>query len=331
MRYHFRFMARRKLFMAISALALLVTIGSLATRGLNFGIDFTGGVVMDVSTPAPVAEGAVRQVLARFGQGQAVIQIVTPLGAPEAQTAAAARHFEFRFPPMSDTTRARILQGLRQRFGKGVTEDSVNEVTPIIGQQLRTHAILAVLIATALMTAYLGIRFEFGEAGSYSGLKFALAAVIALLHDITLTVGLFSVLHLQVNSPFVAAVLTVYGYSMNDTIIVFDRIRERMKLKRREPLSEAIDASINQVLNRTVTTVATVLLALLAVYFLGGASTRDLALALLVGVCFGTYSSVFIASPVYLWLVGEGRDARGRARGAGDGARLDPAARPSGV
>ncbi len=328
MRYHFRFMARRKLFLAISALALLVTIVSLATRGLNFGIDFTGGVVMDVTMPRPVSEAAVRQVLSRFGQGQAEIQVVTPAGAPSPQNPSAARNFEFSFPPISDATRGHILQGLRQRFGAGVAENSVNEVTPVIGQQLRTQAILAVLIATALMTAYLGIRFEFGEAGAYSGLKFALAAVIALLHDITLTVGVFSLLHLPVNSPFVAAVLTVYGYSMNDTIIVFDRIRERMKLRRREPLADIIDASINQVLNRTVTTVATVLLALLAVYFLGGASTRDLALALLVGVCFGTYSSVFIASPVYLWLVGEGRDLRGRPRRSGQGVRVDAAARP---
>lgn len=305
MRFHFRFMAYRRLFMALSGLLLLFTCVSLATRGLNFGIDFTGGVVMDVSTPRPESVAAVRHVLSRFGQAQAEIQVVAPAGtAPESTSA--AHHFELHLPPVSDAQRARIMAGLHQAFGRQVTEDQVNEVTPVIGQELRNRAILAVLLATALMTAYLAMRFEFGEAGAYSGLKFALAAVIALLHDITLTVGLFSVLHLQVNSPFVAAVLTVYGYSMNDTIIVFDRIRERIKLRRREPLADLIDVSVNQVLNRTVTTVATVLLALLAVYFLGGASTRGLALALLVGVCFGTYSSVFIASPVFLWLSGEG-------------------------
>ena len=294
--------------MALSGLLLLITIVSLVTRGLNFGIDFTGGVVMDITTPAPTSEAAVRQVLSKFGQGGAVVQVITPVslagGVAAPQNPQAAINFELTMSPMPDSEQAAILQGLRHRFGPKLAEDSVNEVTPIIGQELQTHAILAVLIATALMTVYLGIRFEFGEAGSYSGLKFALAAVIALLHDITLTIGLFSVLHLQVNSPFVAAVLTVYGYSMNDTIIVFDRIRERMKLKRREPLVDTIDVSVNQVLSRTLTTVATVILALLAVYFLGGASTRDLALALLVGVCFGTYSSVFIASPVFLWLVG---------------------------
>jgi preprotein translocase subunit SecF len=318
-RTRFRFMAWRRLFLSLSGALLVLTGLSLATRGLNFGIDFTGGVVMDVSTPRPTSVAAVRRVLATVGQGQAEIQVVTPVGvAPQSPNA--ATHFEFRLPPVPDRVRAAILAALRRRFGPRVTEDSVDEVTPVIGQELRTRALVAVLVATALMTAYLALRFEFGEAGSYSGLKFALAAVIALLHDITLTVGLFSVLHLQVNSPFVAAVLTVYGYSMNDTIIVFDRIRERMKSHRREPLSETIDISINQVLSRTVTTVATVILALLAVYFLGGASTRSLALALLVGVCFGTYSSVFVASPIYLWLMGERRGA-GRARAVAEPAR----------
>lgn len=309
MNYHFHFMARRRLFMALSALLLLVTIVSLATRGLNFGIDFRGGVVMDITTPAPVTTEAVRSVLAGQHQATAEIQAVGNKG----------DKFEFRLPPITDDAERSLESALTKQFGAGLSVDSVSEVSPTIGRELRNKAILAVLLATVLMTAFLAIRFQLGEAGAYSGLKFALAAVLALLHDITLTVGLFSVFHLPVDSPFVAAILTVYGYSMNDTIIVFDRIRERLGHRRQEPLSELIDVSVNQVLNRTITTVATVLLALLAVYFLGGASTRDLALALLVGVSFGTYSSVFIASPIFLWLTGEGGMSgtlRGRRRGA---------------
>lgn len=295
MKYHFHFMARRRLFLALSALMLLITIVSLATRGLNFGIDFRGGVVMDITTPAPTTTETVRSVLAAQSLGEAQVQAVGNKGAD----------FEFRLPPTSAAVETALEVALKTKFGAGLSS-SVSLVSPTIGRELRNKAVLAVLLATVLMTAFLAIRFQLGDAGAYSGLKFALAAVLALLHDILLTVGLFSVFQLPVNSPFVAAVLTVYGYSMNDTIIVFDRIRERLGHRQQERLSDLIDVSVNQVLNRTITTVATVLLALLAVYFLGGASTRDLALALLVGVSFGTYSSVFIASPIFLWLTGEG-------------------------
>ncbi len=306
MQVRFRFMERRRVFLLLSAILLCVTVVSLATRGLNFGIDFRGGVVVAFSTPKAESATAVRQVFAAHGQSQASIQALGSTG----------RQFQARTTAISDHTLQSILTALRARFGKGVVESSVSEVSPTISRQLRTRALMAVAIATVLMTAYLSLRFQLGEAGTYSGLKFALAAVIALLHDITLTIGLFSIFHLQVNSPFVAAVLTVYGYSMNDTIIVFDRIRERLQQRRRErePLLDLINVSLNQVLSRTVTTVATVILALLAVYFLGGASTRDLALALLVGVGFGTYSSVFIASPVFLWLVTRGRPEARLAR-----------------
>ena len=319
MNVRFRFMAWRRFFVALSGAALLVTVLSLVLQGLNFGIDFRGGVVMDITTPAATTARAVQAVAPASTQPQ-VQELLNSGG----------RKFEIRMLPMSDSESQTIFAALQTRFGKATTEDSISEVSPTIGRELAQRAVLAVLVATVLMTAYLALRFQLGQGGSYAGLKFALAAVIALLHDITLTVGVFSLFRLPVNSPFVAAVLTVYGYSMNDTIIVFDRIRERLQHRGREPLPDLIDASVNQVLNRTITTVATVLLALLAVYFLGGASTRDLALALLVGVSFGTYSSVFIASPIFLWLAGEergrtggGRDAAktGQRRGGGRTAR----------
>ena len=305
MTYRFRFMARRNLFLALSGLLLLITVVSLLTRGLNFGIDFRGGVVIQITATAPTNAGAVRAALTPSERGTALIQQIGHSG----------KTFQIQLPPIGSTREQALETVLNQRFGAGKSVvNSVSLVSPVIGRELRSRAILAVVLATVLMTAFLGIRFQVGDAGSYSGLKFALAAVLALLHDLTLTVGLFSVFHLPVNSPFVAAVLTVYGYSMNDTIIVFDRIRERLQHKPREPLTATIDASVNQVLNRTITTVATVLLALLSVYFLGGMSTRDLALALLVGVSFGTYSSVFIASPILLWLLGDGDDAARSAR-----------------
>ena len=309
MNVRFRFMAWRRFFVALSGAALLVTVLSLVLQGLNFGIDFRGGVTLDITTAQATTEHAVSQVLnANYGARQPQVQALLHTG---------GRQYQIQMLPMSDQQVSKVFATLQQRFGQATTENQVTEVSPTIGRELARRAILAVILATVLMTGYLGIRFQLGQAGAYSGLKFALAAVIALLHDITLTVGLFSIFRLPVNSPFVAAVLTVYGYSMNDTIIVFDRIRERLGQHRQEPLEELINVSLNQVLSRTIRTVATVILALLAVYILGGVSTRDLALALLVGVSFGTYSSVFIASPVFLWLVGDrGLRVRSAARPA---------------
>ncbi len=374
----YRFMAWRKLFLGLSGTLLLVTVISLALQGLNFGIDFKGGVIMDITTPQVTTASAVSAVMlanyrALQPQVQALgasgkdyqIQMLFRGGASGATTSAsgttagsaAGNSGASSSTPASSTSKAgassstassaskaaaatsttssatsksttssgtsgastspsrvadassaeslRVLSTLQQHFGKGTVQTENTAVSPTIGRQLARRALLAVILATVLMTGYLGIRFQLGQGGAYSGLKFALAAVIALLHDITLTVGLFSIFRLPVNSPFVAAVLTVYGYSMNDTIIVFDRIRERLGQKRKEPLQDCIDVSVNQVLSRTIRTVSTVILALLAVYTLGGQSTRHLALALLVGVSFGTYSSVFIASPVFLWLVGD--------------------------
>jgi preprotein translocase subunit SecF len=306
-RFHFHFMARRRLFLGLSGLLLLLTIVSLATRGLNFGIDFRGGVVMQIQTPRPVTIGDLRAVLQRFGQGNAQIQELNH--SPES--------WQFQTLPMPDSEAQAIFAAMQKQFGPQTALQSENTIEPIIGNELRVRALLAIAIATVLMTAYLALRFQVGDAGGRSGLNFALGAVIALLHDITLTVGLFSVFHIQVNSPFVAAILTVYGYSMNDTIIVFDRIRERLRQHPKESLQDLIDVSLNQVLNRTITTVSTVILALLAVILLGGGGDmRSLAVALLVGVSFGTYSSIFIASPVFLWLA-----TRENARRLPSGAR----------
>ncbi|HVB09366.1 MAG TPA: protein translocase subunit SecF [Bacillota bacterium] len=294
MRYHFRFMARRRLFMGLSGLLLAITVVSLIVQGLNFGVDFAGGVVLDYCYPKTVSVSQVRSVAASSGLSSATIQ---QLGSNNGCGAGYVSQYVVSTTPIPDSQRLALTQAMTKTLGG--EQISLNEVQPVIGQQLRANALLAVGLATLLMVGYLAIRFEW---------RFAVAAVLALLHDITLTIGLFSVFHLQVNSPFIAAVLTVYGYSMNDTVIVFDRIRERLRgRKRGESLTGLIDTSINQVLNRTINTVATVLLALLAVYIFGGGSTQDLALALLVGVSFGTYSSIYIASPIYLYFAEQGK------------------------
>jgi preprotein translocase subunit SecF len=299
MRYHFHFMAWRRWFLGLSALLLAVTFASLAIQGLNFGVDFAGGVVINYCYPKAVTQPQVRSVLDQQGLHGATIQSLgTPTGCGKGYTT----EYVVSTTPISNSTRLAATKAMQTKLG--AEQISLDEVQPVIGQQLRTNAILAVAIATLLMVGYLAIRFEW---------RFSVAAIIKSLHDIILTIGLFSLLHLQVNSPFIAAILTVYGYSMNDTVIVFDRIRERLRMRRRgESLPDLIDTSINQTLNRTVNTVVTVVLALLAVYLFGGASVQGLVLAMLAGVIFGTYSSIFVASPIYMYFAEGGKNGSAR-------------------
>ncbi len=304
MRFHFHFMAWRKVSLAVSALLLAITFGSLIFQGLNFGVDFAGGLVLNYCFPKAVTTGQVTSVLGQNGIHSPTVQL---LGSPTGCGKGYTSEVVVSTTPIADTTRLAATKALQTKLG--AEQISLDEVQPVIGQQLRTNAILAVGIATLLMVGYLAIRFEW---------RFSVAAIIKSLHDIILTIGLFSLFHLQVNSPFIAAVLTVYGYTMNDTVIVFDRIRERLHMRRRgESLSDLIDTSINQTLNRTVNTVVAVVLALLAVYIFGGSSVQSLVLAMLAGVIFGTYSSIFVASPIYMYFADNGKSGSARTESGG--------------
>lgn len=290
--FDFDWMGRRRLWFALSLAITLASLVSLAVQGLNFGVDFTGGVLWTLRFERPAGEGAIRAVLAEQGVQEAIVQSVADADGHE---------FIVRTPALPAGATDRIGAALRERVGP-FTQLSLDEVSATIGAEITRNALIALAVAIAGMIAYMALRFEY---------RFALAAIVALLHDITVVIGVFSLFRLQVDASFVAAVLTIFGYSVNDTVVVFDRIRENLQHRRREPLAELVNRSINQVLLRTLRTGVSTLLALAAVFAFGGETIRNFALALIIGILTGTYSSVAIASP--LWLLWRQRDELRRA------------------
>ena len=198
-------------------------------------------------------------------------------------------NFLIRTPSLTEEQGSQIIDSLTAELGKN--EVLRNEhVGPVIGKELALNALYALAIASVLMVIYISFRFE---------LKFGIAAIISLLHDVFITVGVFSLLQIEVDSAFVAAILTIIGYSINDTIVIFDRIRENLRGSRKEDRAALVDRSIMQTLNRSINTVLTTLFPLIALLFFGGATIKAFALALLVGIASGCYSSIFIASPIW--------------------------------
>ena len=281
---------RRKAYM-VSAAAILISIAAAVLwqvregSWLNYGVDFTGGSAIQVAVSGEgVDVTSVRDVAASTVAGATV----TRFGED--------REFLIRTPGTesdvaTEQSRA-LMSALEAQFGEGnvnlVREESVGAK---VGGELQTRALLAILISFAVTLIYLAFRFEW---------RFGVAAVIATLHDIVLTLGLISVLRLEVSLTTVAAVLTILGYSLNDTIVIFDRVRENLHNARRADFMAVLNRSINETLPRTVLTTATTLVTLLALYLFGGVIIREFALILIAGILFGTYSSVFVASPALL-------------------------------
>ncbi|MEW5762300.1 MAG: protein translocase subunit SecF [Bacillota bacterium] len=277
MRFHF--VNLRRYWYLISLLVIIPGIVSLATRGLNLGIDFTGGNLIEVRFNKPAAVQEVRAVLRGHGLERVPIQ------------KAGEGVFIIRTPFLSEEQSGKLIGDLQEKVGK-LTVLRNEAVGPVIGRELTLRAIGALALASVLMIFYIWWRFEF---------KQGLAAVAALLHDVLVVVGIFSLFQIQVNSPFVAAVLTIIGYSINDTIVIFDRIRENFHgAKKGEKLEDIVNTSIWQTLARSINTVLAVLFILLALYFIGGTTIRDFVLALLIGVTSGCYSSIFNASPLWV-------------------------------
>ncbi|MEW6171625.1 MAG: protein translocase subunit SecF [Bacillota bacterium] len=276
MRFHF--IRLRRYFYVLSLLVIIPGIVSLFTQGLNKGIDFTNGSLLDLKFNRAVETQAVRRVMADFGLEKSVIQ------------KSGAETFLIRTRPLSENESGRLVDSLGKQLG-GVTVLRNETVGPIISQELTTKAILAMLIASLLMLIYITIRFE---------LKQGIAAVVALLHDALVVLGVFSLFQIEIDSAFVAAVLTILGYSINDTIIIFDRIRENIRLKKISgPLEDVINVSLWQTMARSINTILAVLFVLVALYFLGGSTIKNFTLALIVGVTSGAYSSVCNASPLW--------------------------------
>lgn len=292
MTFHLDFVKRWKLWFALAAILCVIGLFGIFVRGLNYGIDFTGGTQLQLRFSHAVSTTSINRVLDRERLSQSTVVYI----------GSGHRQVEITTPTISEGQRDTLLAKMHS-VGP-YQEISTNRVSSIIGQQTERTALLAVLIATAAIIVYIAIRFE---------MRFALAGIIALLLDVIMTVGIIALIHIVLTTYFIMAVLTIFGYSMNDRIIVFDRIRENLhKQRKNEPLEDVVNKSLNQVLMRSINTSSTVMLALAALLVFGGASIRDFSLTMLVGVFLGTFTSLFIASPV--WMLWRKRDdARRRA------------------
>lgn len=282
---HIQFLKVRKAAYAISAVLVLVSLASLATRGLNFGIEFRGGVVIEAGFPESVDLPPIRTALESVGIDRTVVQhfgssreVTVQLMAEEGADPAG--------------TRDRVMDVLRT-VDAGAELRRVEFVGPQVGRELAEQGGLAALFALLMILAYVSFRFQW---------KFSVGAVAALAHDVIITLGFFSLVQMPFDLAVLAAVLAVIGYSLNDTIVIFDRMRENMLKMRRKSVEDVMDSSLNQTLSRTIMTGVTTLLVLLALYFLGGEAIAGFSVALIVGVLIGTYSSIYIASPVALAL-----------------------------
>lgn len=291
--FKFPFMQWRRGAWFLSGAMLAVTVLALVLFGLNLSIDFTGGAMWSFSFEAPVQEQQIARVFAAQGIDEAVIQQVDEEG----------RDYQVRSSPVGEEARQAITEQLRQDIG-AYTLVSFGDVSPAIGREIQRNALLALILATIGMLIYITIRFEY---------RFAVAAIITLFHNVFIVVGLFALLRFPVDTSFVAAILTVFGYSLNDTIVIFDRIRENRAHYKRDELEALVNDSLNQTLMRSINTSVTTALALLALTVLGGDTIRPFSIAMLTGVVVGTYASIMVASGIwYEWVL---RDARHRAQG----------------
>jgi len=280
------FMGKRRLALIFSGVLILASLGSLFTRVLNFGIDFTGGTLIEVGYSQPVELPSVRATLEGAGYADAVVQHF-----------GTARDVLIRLAPREGVSKAelsdQIFRSLQQASESELSLRRVEFVGPQVGDELAEDGGLAMLIALGAILVYVALRFEY---------RFAVGAVAALMHDVIITLGFFSVLQLEFDLTVLAALLAVIGYSLNDTIVVFDRIRENFRKMRKGAPVDIVNASLNQTLSRTLMTSFTTLLVLFALFFLGGELIHSFATALIVGIFVGTYSSIYIASPAALAL-----------------------------
>jgi preprotein translocase subunit SecF len=280
----FDFVGKRKYWFVLSSLMVLLAVGSLVYNGtvkggvMNFGIDFTGGTMISLRFAGQVSENEVREVLAKHDLKQSVIQ------------RSGLNDIYIRTEELERNTRVAIIDDLKARYGE-VELLEADTIGPVIGQELRSQSLWALLIASLAIIMYVSFRFEF---------KYAVAALLALYHDALITTGIIALFWRNIEAPFVAAILTIMGYSINDTIVIFDRIRENIKKYsgKKKKFIEIVNISISETLARSINTVLTTVIVVLCVLFFGGETLKDFALVLLIGFAVGAYSSIFLASPI---------------------------------
>lgn len=283
----FDIMKYSKLWFAISITLIVLGLCCMFTRGFNFGIDFTGGTIMDMRFERQVTLTEIRDVLKDYNLDNATIQL-----SGEASNVESSQDVMIRTIDLEENQRKEIMASLTEKVGT-YTVLREEKVGATIGGELITDAVMATVISWLLIILYVSYRFEW---------RFGISAILTLIHDILVVLVVFSFTQKQVDSSFVAAVLTIVGYSINDTIVIFDRIRENQRLHFRKggDLNELANRSIYQTLTRSLYTVFTVMFTTFALYFFGGDTTKDFSFALLVGFASGSYSSIFIASPLWV-------------------------------
>lgn len=277
---HIDFMGKRRAALVFSSALILLSIGAMMMRGLNFGLDFTGGTLLEVGYPQTVELAEVRAVLTELGHGDATVQHF-----------GTARDVLIRLAPQDEESSAalsdRVFRALDGEAGGGVDLRRVEFVGPQVGDELTNDGGLAMLYSLIGILIYVALRFEY---------RFAVGSVVALVHDVLITIGVFAVFQIEFDLPVLAAILAVIGYSLNDTIVVFDRIRENFRKIRKGETVAIVNTSLNQTISRTLVTSLTTLLVLIALFVFGGEIIHGFALALIVGVVIGTYSSIYVAS-----------------------------------
>ena len=283
----FDIIGKRKIWYAISSLLIIASLFFMVTRGFNMGIDFTGGTIMDVRFEKVVNINDVRAVLNEYNLSNSTIQL-----SGESSSSTESENVMIRTVDLEEQERKEVMAGLTDKLGayQVLREEKVGAT---MGTELIMNAIYATIISWLLIIAYVSYRFEF---------KFGISAVLGLAHNVIIVLGAFALTQRQIDSSFVAALLTIIGYSINDTIVIFDRIRENLKLHFRKngDIVELVNTSIYQTMTRSIYTVSTVLFATFALYFFGGDTTKDFAFALLIGFFCGAYTSIFIASPLWV-------------------------------
>ncbi|MGC6521765.1 MAG: protein translocase subunit SecF [Candidatus Micropelagos thuwalensis] len=270
----------------VSASLVIASLGLFFTQGLNFGIDFKGGTLIEIGTNGPADIADLRDIIGSLDLGEVQIQ---EFGSPEDVLIRVGEKAD----AIDNAENLSAVDQIRNALPQDVTFRRVEVVGPQISGELVRAGFLAVTVAIGLMLFYIWLRFEW---------QFSVGAVLALIHDIILTIGVFCLIQLEFNLSIIAAILTIVGYSMNDTVVVYDRVRENLRRFKKMPLSELANLSINSTLSRTVMTSVTTLLALFSLYILGGEVIRGFTLAMIWGVFVGTYSSIFIAAPVLMYL-----------------------------
>ncbi|WP_424986617.1 protein translocase subunit SecF [Microbulbifer sp. S227A] len=289
----FDFFGRWKLWLGISAVLMLLAFGSFMLRGLNYGIDFRGGTTIRTESAQPVDVGAYRDALAALEIGDVLIsEVFDPAFGDDENVAMIRIQAQDDQEAATAETIANVEAAL-VTVAPDIKFVSVESVGPKVSGELIQTAVIAVALAIGAVLVYIWLRFEW---------QFALGAVIALVHDVILTIGIFSEVQIKFDLAIIAALLTIVGYSLNDTVVVFDRVRENLRKYKKKSLAEVLNLSINETLSRTFMTSITTLLALISLFVLGGDVIRGFVFAMIWGVIVGTYSSIFVASAVLLYL-----------------------------